>query len=208
MGWEAQELESARQRIAELEEEAVRNAAVSKAALEELTLGNDGGESTSPSKESCAESVSVGELRRRLSCSNDEMLALDARFKALWHDMKAENGRLRRQLSVAQEAVASEAARRRKGAEALSTTQRRLRESEAGLQAAGLEKARLQAQLTQAREEQSLMRTIARIRNETNAPGPAGVRVRKMGFDALVSKIDDVSSEVQRQVTFSSDPTR
>lgn len=134
----------------------------------------------------------------RINASNDRMVALDRRFRELWRDMRLENGQVREAVDNARKAMQEERQLR-------LAAETRVRQNEAHIIKLTRDNLKLQSLLKQAEEKASLMRTIARIREETD---DAETSASILGFDGLVKKIRHVSEEVERQVTFHENPTR
>ena len=127
------------------------------------------------------------------------MAQVDAKFKELWRQMKGENEALK---ASAQRAAREHEQAMLKAKERLRAEQRRAdamseRADRVELRVESLEEEtrRLREVLRQAQEQESLMRTIAKIRE----PERSGANA--VGFDAVVKTIDRVSGEVNRRVT-------
>ncbi|CAK9003332.1 Phenylacetaldehyde reductase (2-phenylethanol synthase) [Durusdinium trenchii] len=133
----------------------------------------------------------VHDWEERLSGSNDRMLALDHKFRQLWHDMKKENSLLRADLEQARDALAQERKARAAEQQQHQARQSALSASERRAEALERELRRVHRAMRDAREQNELMRTIARIRSETDHSGK-----ERLGFDGLIRKIDLVSDEV------------
>lgn len=144
--------------------------------------------------------ATVREYEEKLRQNNEKMAGLDRRFKELWHKMKAENEEARGSGSRALEEcearlVAAETARERaehqarEAAQRAKTVEQRIKELEN-------ETIALRDIVRAAREQHTLMRTIAKIRDSDS-----GKERKPVGFDAVVNTIDSVKSRVDALTT-------
>ncbi|GBG30550.1 Hypothetical Protein FCC1311_067702 [Hondaea fermentalgiana] len=161
----------------------------------EAQKDDDKSRAAAAEEETKARSEADAVQEERLRSANDRMLALDRRFRELWRDMKAENGRVREEAETYRATLEEERKVRAAAEERAQKAERRaivlMKENLA-----------LQAHVKQVQEKMSLMRTIAKIRDETDDVSEV------LGFDGLVRKIGHVTEEVERQVSFAQNPTR
>ena len=142
--------------------------------------------------------LKIREYEIKLAKAESQMAEVDAKFKELWHKMKRENDALR-EASVARERDSERALQKAKTEaraerQKAAASEERAQRVESRVSSLENEARRLRSVLRKAQEQESLMRTIAKIR-EPERDGRTSV-----GFDAVVKTIDQVSEEVDARV--------
>jgi len=140
----------------------------------------------------------VGELEAQVEQGKQRMIELDQKFKQLWQRMKDENVEVRNEVAGAKAELGRERQRREKEETRARDAHRRAKELEQRVRFLERDTYKLRELVKSVKEQSQIMRTIARIRTETEHNKEAS-----MGFDALVRTIDNVHSEVERQCQLS-----
>jgi hypothetical protein len=191
------QLALAESRAGALERSLAESCAAQRSAEAKLSAHQSAHQSTPLSRSVPVErhDATVAALQAEVRASNERMVALDNKFKQLWQQMKDENAEIRAQAERTASELCTERDRRAREEARAKDALKRQRFLEDKVKALEQDANKLRQLVKSVKEQSQLMRTIARIRNETTAQDSAGV----MGFDSLVRTIDSVHSEVERQ---------
>jgi len=133
-------------------------------------------------------------LESKLDISDKKVLKLDTKFKELWKEMKVENQDTRDEVVKATELLNAEKLLRGNETRRAKECLKKSKLLELRVMELEQEINRLVSQVQSAKAQNRLMKTIAKIRNETTREENS-----HLGFDGLVHKIDKVTKEVERQ---------